>query len=79
VVLRFLYKLLLLPVVAGIAYEVIKIAGGRKESRLIRFILGPGLLMQRITTQEPADDQLEVAIRSLQIVREAEEEKLAVG
>ncbi|MEN6521556.1 MAG: DUF1385 domain-containing protein [Armatimonadota bacterium] len=79
VVLRFVYKLLFLPVVAGIAYEVIKIAGGRKDSKLMKFILGPGLLMQRITTQEPSDDQLEVSIRSLQSVREAEEEKLAVG
>ncbi|MBI2844603.1 MAG: DUF1385 domain-containing protein [Armatimonadetes bacterium] len=70
---RLGYKLVLLPFVAGIAYEIIKLAGSRKESRLMRLILGPGLLMQRITTQEPADDQVEVAIRSFQSVREAEE------
>lgn len=69
---RLLYKLLLLPVVAGIAYETIKLAGNRKESGLMRLILGPGLLMQKITTQEPHDDQVEVAIKSLQIVLDAE-------
>lgn len=69
---RVLYKLLLLPLVAGIAYEVIHLAGNRKESRLMRAILAPGLLMQKITTKEPSDDQVEVAIKSLQLVLEAE-------
>jgi len=71
-IIRLAYKLLLLPVVAGIAYEVIKLAGTRKRSKLVKLILTPGLLMQRITTQEPSDDQIEVAIRSFQCMREAE-------
>lgn len=70
---RLAYKLVLLPFVAGIAYEVIKLAGSRKESKPLRAVLGLGLLMQRITTQEPSDDQVEVAIRSFQSVRDAEE------
>jgi len=69
---RLLYKLLLLPVVAGIAYEIIKVACNRKDSNLMRLVLAPGLLMQRITTQEPDDSQVEVAIRSLEGVLEAE-------
>lgn len=72
VVERFIYKLLLLPVVAGIAYEIIKVAGNKKSSKLMRLVLAPGLLMQRITTQEPDDNQVEVAIRSLEGVLEAE-------
>jgi len=79
IVQRVAYKLLLLPVVAGIAYEIIKFAGGRKESGLTKFILGPGLLMQKITTQQPSDEQIEVAIKSFQSVGEAEEGVERVG
>ena len=68
--MRFVYKLLLLPLVAGIAYEVIRFAGSRKDSVLMRIILAPGLLMQKITTKEPEPDMIEVAIKSLQSVLE---------
>ncbi|HOK54309.1 MAG TPA: DUF1385 domain-containing protein [Armatimonadota bacterium] len=71
---RFAYKLPLLPVVAAIAYEVIKFAGSRKNSTLMRLILTPGLLLQRVTTQEPTDEMVEVALVSFQSVRQAEEE-----
>lgn len=69
---RVLLKLVLLPLVAGIAYEIIQLAGRRKESKLLRGVLALGLLMQRITTKEPSDDQVEVAIKSLQLVLDAE-------
>ncbi len=74
---RLAFKLPLLVVVAGIAYEIIKLAGNCKTSILTRVLLGPGLLMQRITTLEPSDDQVEVAIRSVQSVMQAEEEDRA--
>jgi uncharacterized protein YqhQ len=69
---RFLYKIVLIPVVAGIAYEVIRFAGRHKDSPLMRLVLAPGLLMQRITTKEPADDMVEVAIASLKGVFDQE-------
>lgn len=72
IVQRVLYKMLLLPLVAGIAYEIIQLAGRRKESKLLRAFLAPGLLMQKITTKEPTDDQVEVAIKSLKLVLESE-------
>lgn len=72
--LRVLYRLLLLPVIAGIGYEVIRFAGKHRESRLVSALLSPGLLMQRLTTREPTDDQVEVALRSLQAVMEKEAE-----
>ncbi len=72
ILMRFVYKLLLLPLVAGIAYEVIRFAGGRKESAFMRMVLAPGLLMQKITTKEPEPEMIEVAIRSLQSVLEKE-------
>lgn len=71
---RFVLKLALLPVVAGIAYEIIKFAGKRKESALLRVILWPGLLMQKLTTQQPSPDQIEIAITALKSVMAQEED-----
>ena len=72
ILLRFVYKLALLPFVAGIAYEIIRLAGKRKDSLFARLLVLPGLVMQRITTREPEPEMIEVAIRSLQTVLETE-------
>lgn len=58
---RMLTRLLLLPVIAGLAYEVTRIAG-RSDSKLIKVIMYPGMMLQKLTTREPDDKQLEVAI-----------------
>jgi len=71
---RVFYRLLLLPLIAGLAYEVIRFAGRHKDSRILAAILSPGLLMQRLTTREPSEDQVEVALRALQAVMEKEAE-----
>ena len=60
-------KLLLLPVIIGVGYELIKLAG-RKDNRLTRIISAPGMWVQRISTQEPDDSMIEVAIAALQAV-----------
>jgi uncharacterized protein YqhQ len=65
----------LLPLVAGIAYEVIKVAGRYKDSRFTRWLLAPGLWSQYITTREPEEPQIEVALRALQAVVEQEQLK----
>ena len=65
--LRIFIKLLLLPVVVGIAYEIIKLAG-RYDNPLTRIVSAPGLWLQRLTTNEPHDDQIEVAIESMKPV-----------
>ena len=70
--MRFIYKLALMPIVAGIAYEVIKFAGSRKDSILTKILVAPGLLMQKITTREPEPEMIEVAIKSLESVLESE-------
>ncbi|MGQ9699083.1 MAG: DUF1385 domain-containing protein [Armatimonadota bacterium] len=69
---RLLSRIAVLPIVAGISFEVIRAAGRRKKSRLWRAALAPGLWTQRITTKEPTPEQLEVAIRSLKAVLERE-------
>ena len=64
VLLRVVCKLALMPVVIGIAYELIKLAG-RYDNIFTKIISFPGLKLQRLTTREPEDDMIEVAIASL--------------
>jgi uncharacterized protein YqhQ len=66
-------RILLLPLIAGIAYEVIRYAGQNRDNRLLMALLAPGLWLQRLTTREPTDDQVEVSIRALHRVLEKEE------
>ncbi len=72
--LRLLSRIFLLPVVAGVSYELLKYCGRHMEKPLVRLIAWPGLQLQRLTTAEPERDMLEVAIFSLQKVRAAEED-----
>jgi uncharacterized protein YqhQ len=61
-------RILLLPVIAGIAYELIRFAGRHTDNRVLMTLLAPGLWLQRLTTREPTLDQLEVSIRALREV-----------
>jgi uncharacterized protein YqhQ len=65
-------RIALLPVIAGIAYELIRFAGKHAGNRLLMTLLAPGLWLQRLTTREPTLDQLEVSIRALREVLERE-------
>ena len=74
VLLRILYRVLLIPVVSGISYELIKLAGRFSRYRIVNIIFYPGLLLQKVTTREPDDSQLEVAMSSFKKAIKAEEE-----
>jgi uncharacterized protein YqhQ len=65
-------RILLLPVIAGIAYELIRFAGKHTSNRILMTLLAPGLWLQRLTTREPTLDQLEVSIRALKDVLQRE-------
>jgi uncharacterized protein YqhQ len=65
-------RILLLPVIAGIAYELIRFAGKHSGSRILMTLLAPGLWLQRLTTREPTLDQIEVSIRALREVLQLE-------
>lgn len=65
--LRMLMRLLLLPAVAGISYEIIKWAG-RSDNKVVQLLSKPGLWLQRLTTREPDASQIEVAIKSMEAV-----------
>src|SRR5436309_8597533 len=61
-------RILLLPLIAGLAYELIRFAGKHTDNRFVMKLLAPGLWLQRLTTREPTLDQLEVSIRALREV-----------
>ena len=62
---RFALHFSLLPLVAGVSYELLKLSGKTRESRLTRILIAPGLSMHKITTREPDNSQLEVGITAL--------------
>lgn len=71
--LRLVVRLLLLPVIAGVSYEVIKLLG-RYDNKLADIVSFPGLCLQKITTKEPDDEQIEVAIAALKGALEGDEQ-----
>lgn len=76
VIQRVAMRLVLLPLVAGIAYEIIRFAGRNADKKSVRAVLTPGLCLQYITTRPPSDDQVEVALAALNAVVKAEAEGL---
>ena len=66
-VLKIVVRLLLIPVIAGVSYEFIKLAG-RSESKIVNILSKPGMLLQKITTSEPDEDMVEVAIEAVSAV-----------
>ena len=65
--MQLLYRLLFIPVIAGVSYEFIRIAG-RSENKLVNILSKPGLALQKITTAEPEDEMIEVGIASVEAV-----------
>jgi uncharacterized protein YqhQ len=68
-------RILLLPLIAGIAYELIRFAGKHQDNRVLMTLLAPGMWLQRLTTREPTLDQVEVGIRALREVLHLEESR----
>ena len=66
-VLRLVLRLLLIPVIAGISYEFIRLAG-RSDNGIVNLLSKPGMWLQQLTTKEPEDDMIEVAIASVEAV-----------
>ncbi len=66
-ILRLLYRIILIPIVAGISYEFIRLAG-KSDNKIINLLSLPGLCLQRLTTKEPDDSMIEVGIASVEAV-----------
>lgn len=65
--LRVIVRVLLVPVIAGVSYEFIRLAG-KSESRIVDILSRPGMWLQMLTTSEPTDDMIEVAIKAVEKV-----------
>jgi uncharacterized protein YqhQ len=65
---RLAYRLLLIPVIGAISYELLKLSGKYRHSIITRILTAPGLAFQRLTTKEPNDDMIEVAIKAVKEV-----------
>ena len=65
--LRVVIRILLLPVIAGVSYEIIRLAGN-SDNPVVSLLSKPGLALQRLTTREPEEDMVEVAIRAVEAV-----------
>ena len=65
-------RIVLIPVIAGVAYEVIRFSGFHRRNPVVRFILYPSLALQALTTRQPDDGQIEVAIHALNTALEAD-------
>lgn len=73
---RIGWRLLLMPLVAGVSYEIIKLTVSPQLGGLAKLILTPGMWLQRLTTRQPDDSQLEVACAAMQVVIDAEQQYL---
>ena len=69
---KLLARIVLLPLLAGVSYEVLKLSSRLKDNPLMGIIILPGLLLQRMTAKEPDDSQIEVAIAALKEVLKME-------
>ncbi len=65
---RIASRIILMPVIAGVSYELIRYAGAHTDNPLVRIAITPGLLLQKLPTRQPDDSQIEVAIASLKAV-----------
>ncbi|MFC1906121.1 DUF1385 domain-containing protein [Chloroflexota bacterium] len=70
--LRFAYQLALLPAIAAVSYEIIRLSARCYKNHIVKVLLLPGMFIQKLTTREPDDEQIEVGIAALQIVLDAE-------
>jgi uncharacterized protein YqhQ len=62
---RIAYRIALIPVIAGVSYELLRLSGKYKDSPITKVFVAPGLAFQRLTTKEPTDDMLEVSVKAV--------------
>ena len=72
-------RILLIPVIAAVGYELLKLGARHRQNRIVHVLLYPGLLVQKITTKQPTDDMIEVAIVSMEQALEADGEAIPEG
>ena len=71
---RLSYRILLIPVISAVSYEILRLSDKYKDSRIIKVLVAPGLLLQRFTTRPPDDQMIEVAIKAVKEVESLQHE-----
>ena len=66
--LRLSYRIVLIPAISAVSYEVLKLSDKYRNSAIMKILVAPGLALQRLTTKPPSDDMLEVAIKAVKEV-----------
>ena len=72
-------RILLVPVIAAASYEVVRFSGRYSGNPLVRLVTGPSLALQALTTRQPTDDQIEIAIAAMESAVQADDEELSVA
>jgi len=72
---RILSRIVLVPVIAGLAYEVIRFSGGHQKNALVRLVVAPSLMLQALTTRQPDDGQIEVAVLAMRTTLAADQDQ----
>jgi len=67
--MRIAYRIILIPVLGAVSYEVLKLSDKYRDSKIMKVIIVPGLMFQRLTTKEPDNDMIEVAVKALEEVK----------
>jgi uncharacterized protein YqhQ len=70
---KFFSRLVLIPLIAGISYELLKLSAKMEHNFIMHLLIQPGLFLQRLTTREPDESQIEVAVEALQEVLKLED------
>ncbi len=65
---RLMYRIVFVPIISGISYEILKFSDRHRDSKIIKFFLSPGLRLQNLTTKDPEDSMIEVAIQAVEEV-----------
>jgi len=78
-IVMVLSRILLIPVIAAVGYELLKLGARHRKNPIVHVLLYPGLLVQKITTKQPTDDMIEVAIVSMESALEADGEPIPEG
>jgi uncharacterized protein YqhQ len=74
-IMRLIYRLALIPAIAGISYELLKLSDKYRESGAFRLLILPGLMFQKLTTKEPTQDMIDVAVTALKKVKDIQQSK----
>lgn len=72
---NFSYRILFIPVIAGLSYEILKFSDKHKDSRGLKVLVAPGVWLQRLTTKQPSEDMLEVALEAIKELKRLETAK----